>query len=141
MRSRRILVVDDNEDAAFALVLLLRTDGYESLAAHDGDQALQQLKEFAPDVALLDIGLPQMDGYELARRIARIAPDVHLVALTGYGQPGDRERSAKAGFVAHLVKPVQYENLGALLGRLLQGALQPENAAPAPALVPGFRIA
>lgn len=109
----RVLVVDDNEDATAMLVELLRMRGYDVLVAHDGPAALALLANVDVDVALLDIGLPGMDGYELAARI-RERPSMkqaHLIALTGYGQARDRERSRVAGFDKHLVKPVDISEL------------------------------
>ncbi|HWG75844.1 MAG TPA: ATP-binding protein [Steroidobacteraceae bacterium] len=105
---RRVLIVDDNEDAADSLAMLLSADGHETQVAYGARQALECLERFRPDVALLDIGLPEMDGYELARRMRAIPPlqNLRLVALTGYGQVEDRQRAQRAGFDAHLVKPV-----------------------------------
>jgi signal transduction histidine kinase len=105
---RRVLVVDDSEDAASSLSELLQLMGYDVLVAGDGPSALGLLAKERVDVALLDIGLPVMDGYELARHIRKISPDraIRLVALTGYGQAGDRKRSEENGFSIHLVKPV-----------------------------------
>lgn len=107
---RRILVVDDNVDAAQTLCELLRLQGHEARAVHDGPAALQLNTQWRPDVALLDIGMPQMDGYELAARLRAQAPATGplpwLVAVTGWGQQSDRQRSAAAGFDDHLVKPV-----------------------------------
>jgi PAS domain S-box-containing protein len=120
--NRRILVVDDNEDAAELLAEMLQTMGYATRTAHDGPSALRVLESFTPDVAILDIGLPVMDGYELARLIrdrgnlARLK----LFALTGYGQASDRERTAAAGFDEHLVKPVDIARLAALLEKRLE---------------------
>jgi signal transduction histidine kinase/CheY-like chemotaxis protein len=109
---RRVLVVDDNRDAAEMIADLLRTFGHQVHIAHDGPQALQALGSFHAEVALLDLGLPVMDGLELARRIrARGDPPVRLVALTGYGQPKDRERTAEAGFDLHLTKPTMIDDL------------------------------
>jgi CheY-like chemotaxis protein len=104
----RVLVVDDNEDAADTLAEALTLLGHSVEIAHDGPEALEKLQVFGPDIALLDIGLPVMDGYELARRIRGQAglSNVRLIAVTGYGQPKDRQRAAVAGFDAHLVKPV-----------------------------------
>ncbi|HTV00668.1 MAG TPA: ATP-binding protein, partial [Luteitalea sp.] len=104
----RVLVVDDNEDGAAMLAAILTARGHVVAVAHDAPTALERAAEFRPDVALLDIGLPVMDGHELAVKIRQIPglADVRLVALTGYGQPGDRARSRAAGFDAHLVKPV-----------------------------------
>ena len=104
---RRVLVVDDNVDAASLLSELCETMGHDVKMAHDGPQALAALDGFSPDIAVLDIGLPVMDGYELAKRIReKLGPSCRLVALTGYGQEHDRRRSAESGFAAHLVKPV-----------------------------------
>jgi signal transduction histidine kinase len=111
---RRVLVVDDNRDAAELLAESLRESG-EVRIAHDGPGALAMLSEFTPDVALLDLGLPVMDGFELARRIHAILPAVRLIAVSGYGQDRDRRRSAAAGFVEHLVKPVEFARLRALV--------------------------
>ena len=105
---RRILVVDDNEDAATALAEALLDLGHAVEVAYDGPQALAKLETFSPDIALLDIGLPLMDGYELARRI-RSEPrlsGIRLVSITGYGQHSDKLRAQEAGFDVHLVKPV-----------------------------------
>ena len=119
----RILVVDDNIDAAESLVILLRLAGYEAIGAAEGHEALEACETFDPDLAILDIGLPGMDGYELARRI-RGSPrwrDIRLVALTGYGQPRDRQRAFEASFNEHLVKPVPPERLLAVVQQLIAG--------------------
>jgi PAS domain S-box-containing protein len=109
---RRILVVDDNPDAAEMLALLLRRRGHQAEVAHDGPSALELYERFRPDAALLDIGLPVMDGYELARRLrARAGDSLLLVAVTGYGQDTDRQRSHDVGFAHHLVKPVSTKQL------------------------------
>ncbi|TFW35664.1 ATP-binding protein [Massilia horti] len=114
-----VLVVDDNVDAAEMLKELLLSFGYGVETAYDGPSGLRKLDEFWPDMAILDIGLPGMDGYELAERTRQLAGDrpVYLVALTGYGQEGDRERARSAGFDRHLTKPV---NLPALLDMLAE---------------------
>jgi PAS domain S-box-containing protein len=117
---RRILVVDDNEDAADSLTMVLQLDGHEVACAYTAEDALVLAPKFRPDVALLDVGLPRMDGYELAQRM-RALPGferVHLVALTGYGQPGDRERALAAGFDSHLVKPAEYRTLQQIIERV-----------------------
>jgi PAS domain S-box-containing protein len=109
----RILVVDDNQDAADSLAMMLALDGHEVRQTYAGAPALDCLREFRPDVILLDIGLPGMDGYEVARRI-REQPggaSVRLIALTGYGQESDKSRTRAAGFDEHLVKPVELRNL------------------------------
>ncbi|MBX3467098.1 MAG: response regulator [Planctomycetes bacterium] len=107
-RALRLVVVDDNEDAAQLLAELLRLAGHDVTVAHDCARALAAVEERRPDVAILDLGLPVMDGWELAAliraRLGDAAPG--LIALTGYGQEGDRARSAAAGFGSHLVKPV-----------------------------------
>jgi signal transduction histidine kinase len=118
----RVLVVDDNRDAAQTLAVLLEAAGYEVRTAPDGAHALHRLQTFDADVAILDIGLPAMSGYELARTLredARFAR-LHLVALTGYGRDPDRQRALASGFDEHLVKPVPPERLLDVLGRILQ---------------------
>ena len=116
----RVLVVDDNQDAALTLADMLSAFGYITRPVHDGPSALRVGEDFQPDIALLDIGLPVMDGYELAHRFAEHPRLRHtrLVAVTGYGQPQDRDRSAAAGFVAHLVKPVEIDNLRSVMAAL-----------------------
>ena len=114
---RRILVVDDNRDAAQALKLLLESDGHEVQVASDGAGGLATARQYKPEVALLDIGLPHMDGYELARHM-REDPALGatlLVAVTGYGQMHDRARASASGFNHHLVKPVEFSALQRLL--------------------------
>jgi CheY-like chemotaxis protein len=117
---RRILVVDDNRDAAESLGMLLGMVGHEVRVAHDGLEACAAAEEFRPDVVLLDLGLPKLSGYEVARRLreAEGGSDVLLVALTGWGQEEDRRRTREAGFDHHLTKPVELEQLR----RLLAGA-------------------
>jgi signal transduction histidine kinase len=113
----RILVVDDNVDAASTLGMLLRLDGHEVRLAHDGVAALAVAEQFAPEVVLLDIGLPKLDGYEVARRL-REQPggeDALLIAISGYGQEEDRRRAQQAGFDHHLTKPVDFAVLRSVL--------------------------
>ena len=101
-------MVDDNEDAAETLAVMLRVSGHDVRTAHDGQQALDVAPSFAPDIVMLDLGMPNLDGYETAARM-RAEPWGHrlpLLALTGWGQPRDRQRTFEAGFNAHLVKPV-----------------------------------
>jgi PAS domain S-box-containing protein len=118
---RRILVVDDNQDAADALVEALGAAGHEAVVAYDGPTALDAAARSRPEAAFLDIGLPVMDGYELARRLRELlGPAVKLVAVTGYGQERDRALSRAAGFDEHLVKPVDLEHLESLLEDLLR---------------------
>jgi PAS domain S-box-containing protein len=117
----RVLVVDDNVDAADTLAVLLEAAGYNVRTAIDGPRALRTLDTFTPDIGILDIGLPAMDGYELARRL-RAEPRVarmRLIALTGYGRDPDRHRALAGGFDEHLVKPVSAERLLEVLGELL----------------------
>ncbi|MFP2910761.1 response regulator [Pyxidicoccus sp. 3LFB2] len=113
----RVLVVDDNVDAAEALGDLLELSGYTVALAHDHREALRRLDSFTPDVAILDIGLPEVDGYGLAalirERLGARSPS--FAALTGYGQQEDRRRSEAAGFQHHFVKPVQLADLVAFL--------------------------
>jgi CheY-like chemotaxis protein len=114
--SCRILAVDDNVDSAESLRLLLEITGHEVLTAHNGPAALDAARQFQPHIVLLDIGLPGMNGYEVAQRL-RAQPGMEkalLVALTGYSQDDDRRRSQEAGFNAHLVKPADLETLQAL---------------------------
>jgi signal transduction histidine kinase len=123
---RRILVVDDNRDAVESMALLLSTDGHTVHVAFDGEGALTGAEAFQPEVVFLDIGMPRMDGHEVARRMRESAwgRSVHLVALTGWGQESDRQRSEEAGFDTHLVKPVSPVMLMSLL-RSLEPQPQP----------------
>jgi CheY-like chemotaxis protein len=120
----RILVVDDNADAALSLAkLLTRLYGKEVRVAHDGPEALTAVEEFEPEVVLLDIGMPGMDGYEVARQLRRrpAFAGTMLVALTGWGQESDRQESREAGFDRHLVKPVNPEEIRALMTDIEDG--------------------
>jgi CheY-like chemotaxis protein len=109
--------VDDNEDAARSLAQLLDLEGHATQVAYTAHAALDQYQNFKPDVVLLDIGLPEMDGYEVAHRLRQRGDleGVILVALTGYGQREDRDRAIAAGFDEHLVKPVGFDELQRLL--------------------------
>lgn len=116
----RVLIVDDNEDAADMLAEALAQAGHQTAIAHDGPDALRLAERFTPDVALLDLGLPVMDGFELARQI-RAHDDwrtTRLIAVTGYGQEHDRRRTHAVGFDAHLVKPVDVQQLSELIQHL-----------------------
>ena len=121
VRPKQILVVDDNEDAADMLQHALTSLGYSVETAGDGPSALQVCGNFKPDIALLDIGLPVMDGYELAQRLRELlidsgrVPHLRLMAVTGYGQETDRARSAGAGFHEHLVKPIELGRLARVI--------------------------
>ena len=117
-----VLIVDDNEDAADLLQESLRELGYATVVAHDGAAALRAVEGVHPDVALLDLSLPQMDGFELAARL-RAHPSLgalKLVAVTGYGQESDRRRSAEAGFAEYLVKPVSVAQVHEAIARVTQ---------------------
>ncbi len=116
----RVLVVDDNVDAAESTGMILRLSGHDVQVAYSGQSALEMAVEYQPNVILLDIGLPEMDGYEIARRL-RQRPQlskVWLIALTGYGQDSDRQRSQEAGFDYHMVKPIDSEELEELIAKL-----------------------
>jgi CheY-like chemotaxis protein len=113
-----VLVVDDNVDAAQTLAELLQAMGCEARVAFDGPAALMAAQDMQPRLVLLDIGLPLMDGYEVAARLRAGGFDGRLVALTGYGQPEDRERSRRAGFDEHFVKPLAPETLYRLIAAL-----------------------
>jgi signal transduction histidine kinase len=115
----RVLIVDDNIDAAQMLAELLDAGGYQTLATHDGPSALAAVESFEPQIAVLDIGLPVMDGFELARLLQQRLARTKLIALTGYGQPEDRARAAAAGFAAHFVKPVDADKLRAMIEQLV----------------------
>jgi PAS domain S-box-containing protein len=117
-RAVRVLLVDDNQDAALMLSEALNTLGYDIRIAHDGPSGIAAAVEFQPAIAMLDIGLPVMDGYELARRLREQAAGIQLIAMTGYGQDSDRYRSRDAGFVHHLVKPFDLEQVAALLDEI-----------------------
>jgi PAS domain S-box-containing protein len=112
-RGSRVLVVDDNLDSARGLSRLLKLLGHDIAVAHDGEAALELARAHRPEIVLLDIGLPGMDGYEVARRLRteECCHDALIIAVTGYGQPEDLRRSREAGFDHHLVKPVDYDTL------------------------------
>ena len=103
--ARSVVLVEDMDDARTSLQHVLERAGHRVLAAHDGAEGLQKIMDSRPDVALVDIGLPQMDGYELARRVRASGAQTYLVAVTGYGLASDQERARRAGFDAHLTKP------------------------------------
>jgi signal transduction histidine kinase len=121
--ARRILVVDDNVDAAQSLAQVLQLGGHESEAVYGALDAIERAQSYRPDVILLDIGLPRMDGYEVARRLRQLEDlqHVRLIAVTGYGQNEDRQRSLAAGFDAHLAKPVDFAALERELTGLTRG--------------------
>jgi len=116
IQDARVLVVDDNADAADSLADMLRFLGVQARVARDGPSAVTLAQAFAPDLVFLDIGLPGMDGYQVARRLRELPGlRMRVVALTGYGSAQDRERSARAGFDSHLVKPVSIDAIEQIL--------------------------
>ena len=123
-KSCRVLVVDDNEDSAESLAMLLEISGHAVWMAHDGPTALEATVNDQPDLVLLDIGLPGLDGFEVAKRIRQqpTLKDIVLVAMTGYGQATDRQRSQEAGFDHHLVKPVDFDELQNILATVSEKA-------------------
>jgi DNA-binding response OmpR family regulator len=116
--ARRVLVVDDNEDAADSLAMLLTVRGDKVRIAYDGAEAVATEHDFNPEVVLLDIGLPKLSGYDVARRIRSARGDgVLIIAITGWGQDDDRQRAREAGFDHHFTKPVDFEMLFDLIDR------------------------
>lgn len=122
MNHTRLLIVDDNEDGADTLGIALRASGFDVDVAYDGPSALSLATARPPHIALIDLGLPVMDGIELARRLRALRADTTLVAITGYAQREDQERTRAAGFAQHLRKPVDLGELFALLDALGAGA-------------------
>ena len=118
---RRVLIVDDNEDAANSLAMVLQLSGHETASVYTAADALEHAAVFKPDVVLLDIGLPGMDGYEVAQRLRELPGlrGIKLVAVTGYGRSDDRLRARDAGFDDHLTKPVEFEVLDRTLARMV----------------------
>jgi len=121
---RRVLLVDDSRDAAESLALLIETSGHATRIAFDGEAALAAAAEFLPEIAILDIGMPGLNGYDLARRLRSQAwgKSIYLVALTGWGQDSDQARAREAGFDAHLVKPAPFESIARVIERPRNGA-------------------
>jgi DNA-binding response OmpR family regulator len=115
---RRVLVVDDNTDAADSLAMLLQVRGDEVRIAYDGEEALVAEDEFRPQVVLLDIGMPKLSGYDVARRLRALrGAAVFIIAITGWGQEEDRQRAREAGFDHHFTKPVDYAALLEVIDR------------------------
>jgi CheY-like chemotaxis protein len=116
---RHVLIADDNADAADSLAMLLRLEGHEVTVVASGHQALAAVSELQPEFALLDIGMPDMDGYEVARRLRQIPlrSRLTLVAVTGWGREGDKTRATEAGFDYHFTKPIEPDELFELLRR------------------------
>ena len=121
-RRFRILVVDDNHDSALSLAMMLSIMGHDTRTAHDGESAVETAESFLPEVILLDIGLPKLNGYEVAQRIREHAwgRSMFLIAVTGWGQEEDRQPSSEVGLNVHMVKPVEPAALEKLLAGLPQ---------------------
>jgi CheY-like chemotaxis protein len=121
-RRFRILVVDDNHDSALSLAMMLSIMGHDTRTAHDGESAVETAESFLPEVMLLDIGLPKLNGYEVAQRIRQQAwgRSMFLIAVTGWGQEEDRQRSSEVGLNVHMVKPVEPAALEKILAELPQ---------------------
>ena len=119
VQRRRVLIVDDNRDSVETMATLIRLSGHEIEMAHDGETALKKAKSFKPEIILLDVGLPDMHGYEVAERLRAIPENKSLVivALTGYGNEEDRRRARDAGFDYHFVKPVDFTALESLINK------------------------
>ena len=119
-RRFKILVVDDNPDSALSMAMMLSIMGHETRTAHDGESAVASAETFLPEVVLLDIGLPKLNGYEVAQRIRGQAwgESMFLIAVTGWGQDEDRQRSSEVGLNVHMVKPVEPSALEKLLATL-----------------------
>jgi CheY-like chemotaxis protein len=118
-KPRRVLIADDNVDSATVLAILLRASGHEVHTVHDGIAALEASESFRPDLVILDIGMPKLNGYDVARQIrSRRDSDMMLVAVTGWGQEQDKRRSREAGFDHHLTKPVDLVALEKILAEM-----------------------
>src|SRR3954464_9181174 len=116
VRKRRVLVVDDNQDIAVSCSRLLELQGHEVAVAFDGCRALEVARDFRPDVALLDVGLPHIDGYELAKRLREeYGPEVLLIIITAYARDNDRRQAYEAYFDHHLTKPVDFTTITDLM--------------------------
>jgi CheY-like chemotaxis protein len=122
--ARRFLIVDDNRDSADSMAMWLKLTGNQTHTAYDGLEAVEAAATFRPDAVLLDIGLPKLNGYEVARKIRQQpwGKTMVLVALTGWGQQEDRRQSSEAGFNGHLVKPVDFDDLMKLLAEIVVSA-------------------
>jgi CheY-like chemotaxis protein len=119
----RLLIVDDNIDAADSLAKLLRFKGHETITVYNAEEALRAAKIFPADIVLLDIDLPDIDGYEVARRIRRNGSISKLVALTGHGKPNDIQQAFDAGFSTHITKPVVFSELEHILSNVKQSPI------------------
>jgi PAS domain S-box-containing protein len=121
---RRVLVVDDNEDSGDTLSMLLRVKGHDVRTARNGLEAIEMVADFLPEVILMDVGMPTLNGYDATRRIRQMpfGKDIYIVAVTGWGQPDDKQRSAEAGCSAHVTKPVDFNALEGLLAKADESA-------------------
>ena len=115
MAARRILIVDDHTDSAESLAMLLSMDGHDVMTVPDGEAAFLACESFQPDVIVIDIGLPDMTGYDVARHLRKIGCTARLIALTGYGQRDDIQRARSAGFDHHCLKPAEPTTLNQLI--------------------------
>jgi CheY-like chemotaxis protein len=119
----KVLIADDNRDAADSLALLLQMEGHLVTVVHDGEAALRAIEDARPDVALLDVGMPALDGYEVAQRVRALLKDsIVLIAITGWGQQSDKDRARAAGFEHHLTKPFDPSVLMTLLADVVRTA-------------------
>jgi CheY-like chemotaxis protein len=127
---RRVLIVDDNADSTESLALLLARRGHEVRAANDGYRAIELAREFRPDLVLLDIGMPGLNGYETCQRLRKEpwGTGITIVAVTGWGQEQDRRMARSAGFDAHVVKPLDLDVLTSLVATALGGDATPAGA-------------
>jgi len=115
---RHVLVVDDNADAAHSLDMILKFSGHQTRVALDGTEGLKIAQDFHPEIVVLDIGMPGLNGFEVARRLRQMLGDqVYIIALSGYGAAEDRQRALAAGFDVHMVKPIEIEQLTQLISR------------------------
>jgi CheY-like chemotaxis protein len=123
MKEPRVLVADDDEDTVLTLTTLLRDEGYDARGVHRGAEVLQEVFNFAPDVVLLDIGMPQMSGYEVARTLRERYGSARpaLIAVTGRSGPADRQQALAAGFEYHIAKPYEPRELLHLIARTIEG--------------------
>jgi len=125
-RTRRLLIIEDNDDGRAALVTLLELQGYEVFEAADGPSGIERAEALTPDVAVVDIGLPGCDGFEVARRLRSRGQTLKLVALSGYGQDEDRRNAETAGFDAFIVKPIKLEELEQIIAELCESVAASE---------------
>jgi CheY-like chemotaxis protein len=120
--SYRVLVVDDNRDAADSMAMMLEACGHQAIPVYDSREAIRVFKEFHPDAAVLDIGLPHISGYELATQFHQQQPDCALIAVSGWGTDRDKEQAQHWGFHRHLTKPADPASLMDLIGELCSQA-------------------